>query len=57
MRVDVPKRLNDRQKELLRQFENSLSGKEYETRKSFFDRMKEYFTDKEKEKEKEKEKK
>ena len=57
VRVDVPKRLNDRQKELLRQFEDSLSGKEYETRKSFFDRMKEYFTDKEKEKEKEKEKK
>ena len=57
VRVDVPKRLTDHQKELLRQFEDSLSGKEYETRKSFFDRMKEYFTDKEKEKEKEKEKK
>lgn len=42
--VDVPRKLNDHQKELLRKFEDSLSGKEYETRKSFLDRMKEYFT-------------
>lgn len=44
VRVDVPRKLSDKQKELLRAFEDSLSGKEYETRKSFFDRMKDYFT-------------
>lgn len=44
IRVDVPRKLNEQQKELLRAFENSLSGKEYETRKSFFERMKDYFT-------------
>ena len=46
VRVDVPRRLTDHQKELLKQFEDSLSGKEYETRKSFFERMKDYFSDK-----------
>lgn len=46
VRVEVPKRLSDHQKELLKQFEDSLSGKEYETRKSFFERMKDYFSDK-----------
>ena len=44
VRVDVPRKLTDHQKGLLRQFEDSLSGKEYETRKSFFDRMKDLFT-------------
>ena len=44
VRVDVPKSLNERQKALLRAFEDSLTGKEYESRKSFFDRMKDYFT-------------
>lgn len=44
VRVDVPRKLNDSQKELLRAFEDSLSGKEYETRKSFFERMKDHFT-------------
>lgn len=42
--VDVPKRLSETQKELLRKFEDSLTGKEYETRKSFLERMKDYFT-------------
>lgn len=44
VRVDVPRRLSDEQKKLLRAFEDSLTGKEYETRKSFFERMKDYFT-------------
>ena len=44
VRVDVPRKLNDQQKALLRQFEDSLTGKEYETRRSFFDRMKEHFS-------------
>ncbi len=42
--VDVPRRLTEHQKELLKAFEDSLTGKEYESRKSFFDRMKDYFT-------------
>ena len=40
--VDVPKNLNQKQKDLLRQFEDSLSGREYERRKSFGDQMKSY---------------
>jgi len=44
VRVDVPKSLNERQKSLLKAFEDSLTGKEYESRKTFFDRMKDYFT-------------
>jgi molecular chaperone DnaJ len=43
VRVEVPRRLNDKQKEMLRQFEESLTGKEYEGRKSFLDRLKEGF--------------
>jgi len=43
VRVEIPKRLGDRQKELLRQFEESLTGKEYEGRKSFLNRLKEGF--------------
>ena len=38
--VEVPKKLTDKQKDLLRQFEGSLTGREYEHNKSFFDRMK-----------------
>ena len=41
--VEVPKKLNDKQKELLRQLEQSLSGKEYENRKTFADKLKELF--------------
>lgn len=44
VRVDVPRKLTDEQKELLRAFEGSMTGKEYETRKSFFERMKDHFT-------------
>ena len=43
IRVEVPKRLNEKQKELLRQFEEISSGKEYESRKSFLDKMKDLF--------------
>lgn len=42
--VEIPRRLTDRQKELLRQFDESLTGKEYEGKKSFFDRVKDAFT-------------
>ena len=41
--VEVPKKLTDKQKDLLRQFEGSLTGREYEQKKSFFDRMKNAF--------------
>ena len=40
--VEVPKHLGEKQKELLRQFEESLSGREYEKRKSFTDQVKSY---------------
>ncbi len=43
VRVEVPKRLNDKQKELLRQLEDSLTGKEYESKKSFADKLKGMF--------------
>ena len=40
--VEVPKHLGEKQKDLLRQFEDSLNGREYEKRKSFGDQMKAY---------------
>ena len=44
VRVEVPRRLNEKQKDLLRQFEATTSGKEYETRKGFLDKLKETFS-------------
>ncbi len=41
--VEVPRKLNEDQKDLLRQFESSTTGKEYEGRKNFFDRVKDLF--------------
>lgn len=41
--VEIPKRLTDRQKEILRQFDGTVTGKEYEQKKSFFERMKDAF--------------
>ena len=41
--VEVPRKLTDRQKELLRQFEGTVTGREYERKKSFFDHMKTAF--------------
>ena len=43
IRVEVPKRLNEKQKELLRQLEDSITGKEYEGRKSFTDKLRSLF--------------
>ena len=40
--VEVPKHLGEKQKDLLRQFEDSLSGREYEKRRSFADQVKSY---------------
>ena len=44
IRVEVPKKLTDKQKEILRIFDESTTGKEYEQKKSFFDRVKDAFT-------------
>lgn len=41
--VEVPKKLSDKQKELLKQFEGTVTGREYEQKKTFFDRMKDAF--------------
>ncbi len=43
VRVEVPKKLTDKQKDLLRQFEDASTGKEYEGRKTSMDRMKDLF--------------
>ena len=43
VRVEVPKRLSEKQKELLRQFDAGLTGKEYEGRKTFMDKVKSLF--------------
>ena len=43
VRVEIPKRLNEKQKDLLRQFEAVTSGKEYEGKKSFAEKIKEIF--------------
>ena len=43
VRVEVPKRLNNKQKELLKQLEDSLTGKEYENKKNFADKLKDLF--------------
>lgn len=43
VRVEIPRKLNEKQKELLRQFDETTTGKEYEGKKSFMDRVKELF--------------
>jgi len=43
IRVEVPRKLTDKQKELLRMFDESTTGKEYEAKKSFLSRVKEAF--------------
>ncbi len=41
--VEVPQNLNGKQKELLRQFEETLGNKNYQKRESFFDKLKDMF--------------
>ena len=43
-RVEIPRRLNSKQKDLLRQFEETTSDREYDNRKGFMDRVKELFS-------------
>lgn len=42
--VEIPKKLSEKQKELLRQFDGTVSGGQYEKKKGFFDRMKDAFS-------------
>ena len=41
--VETPRKLNEKQKELLRQLEQSMTGKEYEGNKSFAEKIRELF--------------
>ena len=43
VRVEIPRKLTEKQRELLRQFDDTTTGKEYESRKSFMERVKELF--------------
>ena len=43
VKVEIPKRLNDKQKELLRAFDQESKGGEYEQRKGFLEKVKEMF--------------
>ena len=40
VRVEVPKKLTEKQRELLRQFDETTTGREYEGKKSFFEKLK-----------------
>ena len=43
VKVEIPTRLNNKQKDLLRQFDETTSDKEYDNRKTFMDRVKDLF--------------
>lgn len=43
VKVEIPKKLSEKQKQLLREFEQESTGKEYEGRKGFLDKVKERF--------------
>ena len=42
--VEIPKKLTSQQKELLRQFDGTVSGSQYEKKKSFFDKLRDVFS-------------
>ena len=42
--VEIPKKLTSQQKELLRQFDGTTNGNQYEKKKSFFDKLKDAFS-------------
>ena len=42
--VEIPRKLSDKQRELLQQFDAISSDKDYRTRKGFFDALKNMFT-------------
>ncbi len=43
VKVEVPRHLNDKQRELLKQFEEASTGKEYQGKRSFLDKLKDVF--------------
>ena len=43
VKVEIPRRLTNKQKELWREFDSTTSDKEYDNRKGFMDRVKELF--------------
>ena len=43
IKVEIPKKLSNKQKDLLRQFDETTTDKEYDNRKSFMDRVKDLF--------------
>lgn len=45
--IEVPRNLSNKQKEALKQFENLSSDKNYEKRKNFFDKLKDFMNNKE----------
>ena len=42
--VEIPKKLTEKQKELLRQFDGTATNSQYEKKKSFFDKLKDAFS-------------
>ena len=44
LRIEVPRRLNEKQKQLLRDFDNSCGDPNYKERVSFFERIKNFIT-------------
>ena len=42
--VEIPKKLTNQQKELLKQFDATTNGNQYEKKKSFFDKLKDAFS-------------
>jgi len=45
VKVEIPRKLSDKQKELLRAFDGESTGKEYKDSKSFWDRVRDLFTE------------
>jgi molecular chaperone DnaJ len=43
VKLEVPQKLDNKQKDLLKQFEASLNGKQYKDKKSFMDKLKDAF--------------
>ena len=42
--VEIPKKLTEKQKDLLRQFDGTVTDRQYEKKKSFVDRLRDAFT-------------
>ena len=42
--VEIPTKLTEKQKSLLREFDESASGNQYEKKKNFFERVRDMFS-------------